>query len=322
LEGSCKFPDSCRFSHGHVVKFEDLQEFHDPDYSLLQVDSKCLAKFNDDLWYRATVEEIFPDQKICVKYDQYKTTDTLSLENVVPLAGLDESSSSDSEDESSERFLADENSLPFQWPVTTDALGAWEMHTKGIGSKLMAKMGYVLGQGLGRNGEGRTQPVEAVIFPPGKSLDECIQLRERGQNPSIKKRRLKKEKRKGEKIKARYDQPNQANVFDFLNKRLSYEKGSASTSKQTTTSENFKKSTTKNLNVQAIRVEEDIKKVGKELQHLQKSLLRNSSDKIVSGQIKSKISAMEDQLHGLRQKEKSVIREQKSRQAHQKLTIF
>ena len=34
----------------------------------------------------------------------------------------------------------------------------------------MAQMGYVVGTGLGRNGEGRLEPVEALVFPPGKSL--------------------------------------------------------------------------------------------------------------------------------------------------------
>ena len=34
----------------------------------------------------------------------------------------------------------------------------------------MAKMGYVHGAGLGKEGEGRTEPVEAMVFPPGRSL--------------------------------------------------------------------------------------------------------------------------------------------------------
>lgn len=34
----------------------------------------------------------------------------------------------------------------------------------------MAKMGYVVGTGLGKNGEGRLDPVEAQVLPVGKSL--------------------------------------------------------------------------------------------------------------------------------------------------------
>jgi hypothetical protein len=34
----------------------------------------------------------------------------------------------------------------------------------------MAQMGYVVGTGLGKNGEGRLEPVEALVFPAGKSL--------------------------------------------------------------------------------------------------------------------------------------------------------
>lgn len=31
-------------------------------------------------------------------------------------------------------------------------------------------MGYVVGAGLGKSGEGRIEPVQAMILPPGKSL--------------------------------------------------------------------------------------------------------------------------------------------------------
>lgn len=34
----------------------------------------------------------------------------------------------------------------------------------------MAKMGYVTGTGLGKHGDGRLEPVEAVVLPVGKSL--------------------------------------------------------------------------------------------------------------------------------------------------------
>jgi len=63
------------------------------------------------------------------------------------------------------------------WDYTdfqASALGEWEAYTKGIGSKLMKKMGYVWGSGLGKSSEGRVEPIEAVVLPVGKSLDSCL----------------------------------------------------------------------------------------------------------------------------------------------------
>lgn len=40
----------------------------------------------------------------------------------------------------------------------------------------MAKMGYIMGAGLGKNGEGRIIPVEATVLPKGKSLGKSSNL--------------------------------------------------------------------------------------------------------------------------------------------------
>lgn len=46
----------------------------------------------------------------------------------------------------------------------------FEQHTKGIGSKLMAKMGWAVGQGLGHQKQGIVRPIEVKVRAKGQAL--------------------------------------------------------------------------------------------------------------------------------------------------------
>ncbi|KAK3033185.1 hypothetical protein RJ639_036977 [Escallonia herrerae] len=52
--------------------------------------------------------------------------------------------------------------------ASSSEYGAFELHTTGFGSKMMAKMGYIEGGGLGKDGQGVAEPIE--VFQRPKSL--------------------------------------------------------------------------------------------------------------------------------------------------------
>ncbi|XP_062195440.1 uncharacterized protein LOC133898757 [Phragmites australis] len=49
-------------------------------------------------------------------------------------------------------------------------LGSFEVHTKGFGSKMMAKMGFIEGTGLGKDSQGIVQPIQAIHRPKSLGL--------------------------------------------------------------------------------------------------------------------------------------------------------
>ena len=49
-------------------------------------------------------------------------------------------------------------------------VGSFEKHTRGIGSKLMFRMGYQEGKGLGKHAQGMVKPISVVEWPKNVGL--------------------------------------------------------------------------------------------------------------------------------------------------------
>lgn len=80
----------------------------------------------------------------------------------------------------------------------------------------MTKMGYIHGQGLGKEGEGRVAPVEVFVLPEGHiSLDRVMELKEK---KLLKKKKL--ELGKTAKSDSTTTKEDNTDVFDFINQTL------------------------------------------------------------------------------------------------------
>ncbi|XP_037035733.1 zinc finger CCCH-type with G patch domain-containing protein [Bradysia coprophila] len=339
LDGSCKFDsDRCHYSHGELVLYKELQDYKEPNFQLLQ-QMKCpvLVKQSDRIWHRGRVTSSnFDEQRCTVKLEQNNKEICCEFPDVLPMhcdspTSEDESSDSNSYgEERHKQILVDRTLLN---PSTDGVLGEWEKHTKGFGSKMMQKFGYILGTGLGNNGEGIVDPVQIQILPAGKSLDYCMELRERANGDKDLfnvDRKWKKQQKKQELVNARaYERNRQSsNVFNFLNDSILATMDGGRDAVPTPQAQTqpkpveLKTHSTKNLNVAAFKLGEDIKKLEKDIQSVKDSMARQQRGTPVYSKLSAKLSSKHSELTELKKSEKNVTSEQIFRKDKSKLTIF
>lgn len=343
LDSKCRFDDdTCRYSHGYVVSVDDLMSFKEPDFSQVQCGQQCLARYDDGVWYKATIQSI--DQEahtFVVHYDTYNSGATLGITEVLP---LDQSNSENVSDSDLSSLSSDNEEVNEDQVAVVQlacklsggpvCLGEWEQHTKGIGSKLMAQMGYVFGKGLGKDGSGIVEPVEAVLLPQGKSLDKIAELRENNKLPKKgMKKRQKPSKIKSVKLPER---ASGSDVFDFINIKLGGKKGNIHDIRVpvpgTSASDFEVKDTGKkkkgdnenvNWNLQLFKIHEDISAVEKQLKKEEMALSRHheKNNKIAS-HFREKVEGIKAHLSRLHDREKHIQQKLRHSKNHKKLTVF
>eukprot|EP00795_Rhopilema_esculentum_P010687 gene10687-19455_t len=337
LDGKCKFTEEkCRFSHGYLTDISELEEYSEPDF----------RKINDD-----TIE---------IHYDTYNTDAVLDIHDVLPIEVRNndyESSDESIIDEENSKDIHEENyvaQISMNSILSTGPLGEWERHTKGIGSKLMAKMGYQFGKGLGKDGEGRVEPIEIVILPAGKSLDKVAELREKGQlHKPLRKRKSKSKLAEGAGSSGGNSSASsiqETDVFEFINRKLTHgashstlhfnqvdgnkHKVKHNIEESYQQLKNIRKNKSKgmstkqahagpNWNLQLFKNNEKAMALRKRLTKQKESLKRNlGRDNEMVSRLKASINALENELRELEHSGKTIENKLHSKQQHRKLTVF
>ncbi|XP_059889247.1 zinc finger CCCH-type with G patch domain-containing protein isoform X2 [Delphinus delphis] len=210
----------------------------------------------------------------------------------------------------------------------SSAFAGWEVHTRGIGSRLLAKMGYEFGKGLGRHAEGRVEPIHAVVLPRGKSLDQCaeiLQKRTRGSQAGAS--RPPKCRGRGGGPRGR---PPSRNVFDFLNEKLkggapgALEAGVAPPGRRSGEEVyHASRSAKRALSLQLFQTEEKIEQTQRAIRGIQEALARNAGrHSVTAAQLQEKLAGAQRQLGQLRAQEAGLQREQRKADTHKKMTEF
>ncbi|RLU22015.1 hypothetical protein DMN91_006394 [Ooceraea biroi] len=352
LDGSCKFTDeNCHYSHGEIVSFSSLREYKAPDFSSIKMGSRILAKRKNNTWHRSVVLKL-PEKEgdeCRVKFEASGEIIEADLQNLLPLNDTDlemSDTSDDSEDDDDDDSKpnspshSEEHEKSAHRSLLTlqsgEPLGNWEKHTRGIGSKLMMQMGYVMGTGLGKLADGRVEPVEATVLPAGKSLDHCMQLREFvGDDEDLvsAERKMRKQQQKAAKQQRKLEQQRErqylrdkerenSNVFNFINKTLGDKPKDDNEAGSSRKKKRLKTESNRNLNVANFQVGEDISRLERQSCKLKESLARHVEGSALYNSIAMKYRETQRELTDLRASEKSIVAEQNQRKSNAKLTVF
>lgn len=221
------------------------------------------------------------------------------------LASDESESSGDDEEEASDEEDVDESFFGASSGVQSETVtfAHWERHTRGVASKMMASMGFREGMGLGKAGQGITQPVKVQMRPSKQSLGYGEEDQGGGQGDSEKPRKKKSRggKRKRDQkwaaaqraAKSKMEVMEETrNVFDFINNQLAAQQGSDTKSTRHVRSShsnhssnsvavNEKQSLDKANRHTIVAHEDEIKILQSKVSKLQEMATRNRKEKAV-----------------------------------------
>lgn len=307
---------------GLEIQLNALRNFKLTNWNDVPLGSHVLAESGNGLWRGAELETWDATQQcasIVFSADGRRrvdvTTDNLAVAEYA--SASDESSDNNSSDDDdvyediSDTEFDDRpptlglfmgSVAPSGIQTETVTFAEWETHTRGVASKMMASMGFREGMGLGKMGQGITQPVKVQMLPSRQSLEfanERQQAKKSGStenktgNNGRKKTRGGRRKREKKwaaaqriaKSKTQEFEDSQ-NVFSFINQQLAAQKGNNELNVRSNGSD-FVQSVgvtveSEKANRRTIVAHEDeIKDLRNKVNKLQQMAARNRKEKVV-----------------------------------------
>lgn len=206
-------------------------------------------------------------------------------------SSLEQSDFSDYEGDDSQGLgVLESTNLQRGIQTETAIFAKWENHTRGVASKMMAKMGYREGMGLGVSGQGMLTPIPVKVLPPKQSLDHALESF-KGKGEEIKDSRVKKRSRGGKRKRdkkfaeairvAKENEESVSDVFALINSQLAMHgeaiNGGSGKKQQSKGSREGKTVDRRAL----LAYEDEIKDLRNRVEKLEEMVNRNKKEKVV-----------------------------------------
>ncbi|VDN18500.1 unnamed protein product [Gongylonema pulchrum] len=168
-------------------------------------------------------------------------------------------------------------------------IGHWEKHTRGIGMKLLLKMGYRAGEGLGRKSDGIVQAIQPVLFP--KSILSIAVI------DGIKKRQKRVKQTVAKQLRDETQTP--TDLFDLLNVKLNRDHAEASNTAECKEEKSLQNCSSKGLSVRALNLEKELKELMAKKRKLREGIVRNQRDRPTARKLEESLSKCQDEIQRL-----------------------
>ncbi|KAI8981990.1 hypothetical protein BDF20DRAFT_818623 [Mycotypha africana] len=253
-----------------------------------------------------------------------KRTISVDIEHILPFKTLEGNDENDIEDDTEDPAI-------FKTPtIVSDEFGSWQAHTTGFATKMMEKMGYVAGQGLGASGEGRVEPIQAKPYGkirflkggdqsrPGLGLNHTKENEERG-----KAKRNKQKKAKQQQAKEKEKAEDETDMFTFMNTLLKEDETKAVKPKAETTAERKAKTPkdAREANQMIAKISSDVDKAQYNYVHANEAYRRNKGTPFET-QFHTKLKAATQTLQALKKQKADLERHAKATKAKKDMYTF